>query len=47
MFIAHGQHTKEDIPKAFNDKKIIYCEPIGYNDRITDIILEQVAEEKD
>ncbi|UZE91924.1 MAG: sirohydrochlorin cobaltochelatase [Methanosarcinales archaeon] len=56
MFIAHGRHTKETIPKAFgikeghstiNSAEIIYCEPIGYNDKITDIILEQVAEKKD
>jgi len=51
MFIAHGRHTKEDIPKALgaaenNAMEIIYCEPIGYNDKITDIILEQVAEKK-
>jgi len=55
MFIAHGRHTKEDIPKALdvtensttNDREIIYCEPIGYNDKITDIILEQVAKKRD
>jgi len=55
MFIAHGRHTRENIPKALgitenntvSGTEIIYCEPIGYNDKITDIILEQVEEKRD
>jgi len=51
LFIAHGQHTLKDIPKALgfdgkdgelDGKKIILCEPIGKDIFVTYAILNAV-----
>lgn len=53
VFIAHGVHTREDIPRMLgiegsrgtrDGMEILYCEPMGSSPLMTDIILSRVRE---
>lgn len=53
LFLFEGIHIKEDIPVVFEEERkkypglsIKFGRPIGYDDRIVDIILERTEEVK-
>lgn len=55
VFIAHGVHTREDIPRMLgiegdrgvrDGMEVVYCEPLGTSPMLTEIILSRVKERK-
>lgn len=55
LFISHGVHTKRDIPQLLGipqkestletgEMEIVYCDPLGSDDRIIEIIEEKALE---
>lgn len=48
VFISHGVHTTEDIPEALGldstGKDVTYCDPIGDDPVVTDVILKRTGQ---